>query len=283
MTLRDEIPAIELEAFLRQALREDLGFGDLTTRVLFGEHRRVKGFFLAKEDLVLAGLDLIEMTCRLLDPVCQVNSPWQDGARVPNGESIAEVACDAQALLTGERVILNLLQHLSGIATLTVRYVEAVRGTHARILDTRKTTPGLRKLEKYAVRVGGGYNHRFGLSDGILIKDNHLVLMGSIKEAIDRARKHAPPLMKIEVEARTLHDVQDALDAKADVIMLDNMDLPTIQQAVEFIGKRARVEVSGRVTLDRVRAIAETGVDYISVGSLTHSAKAVDISFEILP
>lgn len=283
MTLRDEIPPMELEAFLRQALREDLGSGDLTTRVLFGEHRHVKGFFLAKEDLVLAGLDLIEMTYRLLDPVCQVHSPWQDGARVPNGESIAEVACDAQALLTGERVILNFLQHLSGIATLTVRYVEAVRGTQARILDTRKTTPGLRKLEKYAVRVGGGYNHRFGLSDGILIKDNHLVLMGSIKEAIDRARMHAPPLMKIEVEARTLHDVHDALDAKADVIMLDNMDLPTIQQAVEFIGKRARVEVSGRVTLDRVRAIAETGVDYISVGSLTHSAKAVDISFEILP
>jgi nicotinate-nucleotide pyrophosphorylase (carboxylating) len=267
-----------IDRIIATALAEDIHTGDLTTQAVVPAGRRLKGVVKAKEDLVAAGMDTFHRVFRSLDSDLQVTPLAVDGDRVGAGSLMFRLAGDAASLLQGERVALNLLQRMCGIASLTASYVDAVAGTSARIVDTRKTTPGLRVLEKYAVRVGGGINHRTGLYDGILIKENHIVAAGGISAAVQRARAYIPHTLKIEIETETLAEVREALAAGADIIMLDNMDLPTMAEAVAIIGGRALVEASGGVNLTTVRAIAETGVDIISVGALTHSARAMDIS-----
>lgn len=267
-----------LDSVIENALKEDIHTGDITTLAVVTEGRKASARLIAKEPLVLAGIKVAERTFHLLDPSICFKAGFADGDRLVQGDLIAEVSGDAAQLLQGERVALNFLQRLCGVATLTSRYVEAVKGTSARIVDTRKTTPGLRMLEKYAVRVGGGTNHRTGLYDGVLIKENHIAAAGGIGEAVRRARAYIAHTIKIEVETETLEDVRESLDAGADIIMLDNMTLEQMREAVAVIGGKALVEASGGVNLETVRAIAETGVDIISVGSLTHSARAMDIS-----
>lgn len=269
---------LSIERFIELALLEDIHTGDITTLSVLPEKRLVKAKLLAKEDMILAGIAIAEQVFKQLDPTIEFSPCYQDGDKINNGDVIAVMAGDAANLLMGERVALNLLQRLSGIATVTARYVLAVAGTKARIVDTRKTTPGLRTLEKYAVRVGGGTNHRTGLYDGVLIKENHIAAAGGITEAVKRARNYISHTLKIEVETETLAQVKEALQAGADIIMLDNMNLADMRTAVATISGRAVVEASGGVNLDSVRAIAETGVDIISVGALTHSPKAIDIS-----
>jgi nicotinate-nucleotide pyrophosphorylase (carboxylating) len=235
---------------------------------------------LAKQDLVLAGLEVSREVFHYLDPGIEFTPYAKEGERVPEGTVIARLSGSTRILLSGERVALNLLQHLSGIATLTAQYVARLSGTRAQMLDTRKTLPGLRQLEKYAVRMGGGKNHRMGLYDMVLIKDNHIKASGGIAKAVEGARRQAGD-RRIEVETANLEEVREALAAKADIIMLDNMSLAAMREAVTAINGRALVEASGNVTLDTVRPIAETGVDFISSGSLTHSAPAADISMKI--
>ncbi len=257
-------------------LAEDLGEGDATSLAVVDEDARCEAEILLKEPGVVCGLDVaaavFDAAGARLEPLVA------DGDRLDGG-AIARVEGPARAVLAGERLALNLLARLSGIATATRRYVDAVEGTGARILDTRKTTPGLRALEKQAVRCGGGVNHRFGLDDGILIKDNHLRLAGSIRTAVERARGTGMP---VEVECETLAQVGEALDAGADRLLFDNMSVPELARAVALAGGRAELEASGGVTLDTVRAIAETGVDFVSVGAITHSARALDVSLEVL-
>jgi nicotinate-nucleotide pyrophosphorylase (carboxylating) len=235
---------------------------------------------LAKQDLVLAGIEVSRQVFFLLDSGIRFDALAKDGDRVPAGAEIAGLSGNTRSLLMGERVALNLLQHMSGIATLTARYVERISGTKARMLDTRKTLPGLRELEKYAVRMGGGRNHRMGLYDMVLIKDNHIKAAGSITQAVESAKRTTREL-RIEVETSNLEEVREALAVKADIIMLDNMTLDTMREAVRVVNGRALIEASGNVTLETVRGIAETGVDLISSGSLTHSAPAADISMKI--
>lgn len=265
---------------IEQALREDLGSGDVTSEATIPADSESTAVVLAKQDLVLAGIDVSREVFHHLDANIRFTAFFKDGDRVKVGAEIAKLAGNTRALLKGERVALNLLQHLSGIATLTAKYVEKVSGTKAQVLDTRKTLPGLRLLEKYAVRMGGGKNHRMGLYDMVLIKDNHIKAAGSIAKAVERARKSTDQL-KIEVETGTLDAVREALAAKVDIIMLDNMTPDMMREAVKLINGRALVEASGNVTLETVRSVAETGVDFISSGSLTHSAPAVDISMKI--
>jgi len=269
---------LSLDRLIDTALQEDIHTGDITTLAVVPDKRSAKARFVAKDDFVLAGIRVAERVFQRLDPNVVFSATCDDGALVTRGTIFATVEGSAADLLMGERVALNLLQRLSGIATVTARYVKEVQGTKARIVDTRKTTPGLRALEKYAVRAGGGFNHRIGLYDGVLIKENHITAAGGIFEAISRARSFIPHTMRIEIETETLGQVDEALAAGADIIMLDNMDLATMRTAVETISGRVLVEASGGVTLDTVRAIAETGVDIISVGALTHSPRAVDIS-----
>jgi nicotinate-nucleotide pyrophosphorylase (carboxylating) len=270
---------LTLDRLIDAALAEDIHTGDITTRALLPKKRPATARLVAKEDFVLAGISVAE---RVFDRLG--GSPVIFAARAADGESIASGSVfatlegDAADLLMGERVALNLLQRMCGVATITSRFVQAVRGTRARIVDTRKTTPGLRELEKYAVRVGGGFNHRTGLYDGVLIKENHIAAAGGIGEAISRARLYIPHTLKIEIETETLAQVEEALTAGADVIMLDNMSLDDMREAVALVSGRVLLEASGGVSLDTVRAIAETGVDIISVGALTHSARAMDIS-----
>jgi nicotinate-nucleotide pyrophosphorylase (carboxylating) len=270
-----------LNKFIEHALSEDLGPGDATSEATIQPESVSVAVMLAKQDLVLAGLGVAREVFRQLDPDIQFTAFAKDGDRVNAGAELAKLSGNTRALLAGERVALNLLQHLSGIATLTALYVEKVRGVKAEVLDTRKTLPGLRRLEKYAVRIGGGRNHRFGLYDGILIKDNHIKASGGITKAFQNARKNAHHLLKLEVETKNLEEVREALDSRADIIMLDNMPVAMMREAVKLIAGRALVEASGNVTLDTIRAIAETGVDLISSGSLTHSAPAADISMKI--
>ncbi|MDA8099700.1 MAG: carboxylating nicotinate-nucleotide diphosphorylase [Nitrospiraceae bacterium] len=262
-------------------LREDIGPGDVTSEAVIAEEASSTAEIIAKQDLVLAGSLIAREVLRRLDPWVQFTPLAHEGARVPSGGMIAQVQGKTRALLAGERLALNLLQHLSGIATQAARYAEAIKGTRAEVLDTRKTLPGLRMLEKYAVRVGGCRNHRFGLYDGVLVKDNHIAAAGGIIKALAEVRKKAHPLLKIEVEVKTLDEVREALAAGANVIMLDNMTPETVKKAVSLIAGRVVVEASGNVTLANIRAIAETGVDFISSGSLTHSAPAADISMKI--
>lgn len=268
----------QIDAIISNALAEDIHTGDITTQALQLKSGNVSGVLKAKEDLIVCGLNVAARVFSLLDKESAFTSRHADGDFVPSGAVIADVTGDASSLLQGERVALNLLQRMSGVATLTAQYVKAVAGTKVRIVDTRKTTPGLRILEKYAVRVGGGINHRTGLYDGVLIKENHIAAAGGIATAIIRARGYIPHTLKIEIETESLVDVKEALSAGADIIMLDNMDLETMKEAVMLISGRALVEASGGVNLSSVRAIAETGVDIISVGALTHSAPSMDIS-----
>ncbi len=269
---------LQIDAIIQSALREDIHTGDLTTQAVVPEPRIATARLVAKEPLTVAGIDVAARVFTLLDPAIAFDSCCRDGQSMEQGAILACITGDAALLLQGERVALNLLQRMSGIATLTARYVQAVVGTKARIVDTRKTTPGLRILEKYAVRIGGGINHRTGLYDGILIKENHITAAGGISEAIRRARAYIPHTLKIEVETETVEQVLEALAAGADIIMLDNMDCMTMRHCVALVKGRALVEASGGVNLDTVRAIAETGVDIISIGALTHSPRAMDIS-----
>ena len=264
---------------VRRALAEDLGWGDVTTEATVGAEVRGHGTVVVKAPCVLAGLDVAAEVFRQLDPAVHITLRNRDGDRTEPGAVAAEVRGAAALMLTAERTALNFLQRLSGIATLTRRYVDAADG-RITVLDTRKTTPTLRALEKYAVRAGGGCNHRLGLDDGILIKDNHVRLAGGVAEAVKRM-KAARQEMLVEVEAQSLADVEAAIDTGADVILLDNLPLEQIHQAVGRIAGRAKIEISGGVSLDRMPELARTGADYVSVGALTHSAPAVDLSFEI--
>jgi nicotinate-nucleotide pyrophosphorylase (carboxylating) len=270
-----------VEKLIEDALFEDIGPGDITSEAVIPEEASATAEIIAKQDLVLAGVLIAREVFRKLDPWVQFTPLAHDGGRVQSGSIIAQVEGKTRMLLAGERVALNLMQHLSGIATTTARFVEALKGSRAEILDTRKTLPGLRALEKYAVRMGGGRNHRFGLYDGILIKDNHIKAAGGIIKALAGIRKKVHPLLKIEVEVRTLDEVREAMAAGATMLLLDNMPPAIMKQAVGIVGERILVEASGNVTLDNVKAIAETGVDFISSGSLTHSAPAADISMKI--
>ncbi len=264
-----------------RALQEDVGTGDITTLLTVPPGTEALGEFVATQPGVLAGLPVVERVFYQTDSRVQVEPLMKEGQRFDAGAVLGVVRGEARAILTGERVALNLLQRLSGIATLTARFVEAVRDLPVRICDTRKTTPGLRYLERYAVRMGGGFNHRFGLYDAVLIKDNHIAVCGGITEAVHRVRRTLPHTMKIEVECTTLQQVQEALEAGVDIILLDNMTLDSLREAVRMATGKAFLEASGGVRLETVRQIAETGVDAISVGALTHSAPAIDIKLEL--
>ncbi len=268
----------EIERIVKIALQEDIGLGDITTEVTVAPETVARAQLVAKEDFTLAGIDIAATVFHTLDPGVNFEKLLEDGHKVRRGAVIAWIKGRASVLLQGERVALNLLQRMSGIATLTSRYVELVAGTAAVIVDTRKTVPGLRALDKYSVRMGGGRNHRIGLFDGVLIKENHIAAAGGITAAVERARRRLPHTLKIEVETQNLDEATEALAAGADIIMLDNMTLAEMRQGVELIDQRALIEASGGVNLDTVRDIAETGVDIISVGALTHSVKAADIS-----
>jgi len=271
----------QIERLIRDALDEDIGAGDLTTMSTIGAESLGKGLFRAKKDCVVAGLVLLEKLFSFLDSRVAVRLLTKDGNHVKQGTVVAEAEGPVRALLLGERTALNFLQRLSGTATLTRRYVGAVKGFSCKVIDTRKTTPGLRTLEKYAVRMGGGMNHRIGLYDAALIKDNHIEAAGSIARAVEQVRHHAPFMTKVEVECGNLKQVQEALGARADVIMLDNMPIPQMAEAVRLVNKRAWVEASGGITIETLRQVAETGVDFISSGALTHSAPAVDFNMKI--
>ncbi|HEX4565485.1 MAG TPA: carboxylating nicotinate-nucleotide diphosphorylase [Vicinamibacterales bacterium] len=273
-------PALYREV-VRRALAEDLGWGDVTTDAIVPADARAHGQLLSKCDCVIAGLDVAAEAFTQLDPGCAFDRKYKDGDRCTAGDIVAEVRGQAAAMLTAERTALNFLQRLSGIATLTRRFVDATGGKIT-ILDTRKTTPTLRALEKYAVRAGAGTNHRAGLDDGILIKDNHIRIAGGVSEAVKRM-KEANAEMPIEVEAQSLEQVDEAIAAGADVILVDNLTVDQMREAVSRVRGRAKVELSGGVTLDRLPDLAKTGADYVSIGALTHSAPAVDLSFELAP
>src|SRR5262245_6917770 len=266
---------------VRRALDEDVQRGDITTEAIVSAKQRARGVFLVKADCVLAGLDIALDTFLQLDSSIKIDVHKRDGQACKTGDTIAKLVGSARALLVGERTALNFLQRLSGIATHTRRFVDAAKGALT-MLDTRKTTPTLRALEKYAVRVGGAGNHREGLFDGVLLKDNHVRLAGGVTKAVQRVRVQHRGL-PIEVEAQTLTEVNEALAARADVILVDNMSMPDIRKAIDRAKGRAKVEISGGVTLDRIPELARTGADFVSVGALTHSAPAADISFEIEP
>ncbi len=266
---------------VRLALAEDVGPGDITGLTTIPAGLRGRGALLAKGDGVLAGMTVAAECFAQVDEGVVFEALACDGDRFAPGDRLATVTGSARSLLAAERVALNFLQRLCGVAMLTRLFAEEVEDTRAVIVDTRKTTPGLRALEKAAVLAGGGRNHRYALYDGILIKDNHIQVAGGVRQVVERARAHAPHTMKIEIETATLAEVAEALEADADIIMLDNMDLDQMAQAVAMIDGRALVEASGGMCLERVKAVAETGVDLISVGSLTHSAPAVDISLEL--
>ncbi len=273
------MPPAEIIDCIRHALGEDIGTGDVTTNSIVPAAAAMSGRIIAKQVGIVAGLDIARATCLMLDRQVSFVATVAEGGRVNNRQVLATVSGPARALLTAERTALNFLGRMSGIATLTRQFVDAVAGTRAIILDTRKTAPGLRVVDKMAVRRGGGQNHRTGLYDMILIKDNHIDFAGSLAEAVRRARATNTGL-EIEVEARTLHDVQTALELGVQRILLDNMTPDMMRQAVSSNAGRAKLEASGNVTLDNVRRIAETGVDYISIGALTHSAKGFDVSFD---
>ncbi len=279
-----ELPLHIIEAVVAQALAEDIGHGDLTTQTAIPAAVRSTAHIVTREAGVVAGLPVVIAVFHQLDPRLKVLLHVDDGATVAAGTKLATVIGSARSILSGERVALNLLQRLSGIATMTAQYVAAVANTKAKILDTRKTTPGLRALEKYAVRVGGGYNHRFGLYDGVMLKDNHLAILAAqgidLVSAIKQVRQHLGPMVQIEVEVESVDAAIAAAEAGADLILLDNMPLDQLRLAVQAIAGRAKTEASGGVTLQTVRAIAETGVDYISVGALTHSVRALDIGLD---
>ena len=268
------------DSWLREVLEEDVGRGDITSQLTVPANVRATGSFLAKTDLVLAGTDVAKRVFTLLDSSVTVEMSRADGDRLKAGQRFGTVSGPARVLLTGERLALNLLQHLAGVATLTQTFASLVEGTGARILDTRKTIPGLRILEKNAVRSGGGVNHRFGLDDGILIKDNHIALAGGLEAAVTAARSGRPNLLKIEVEVSSPDEAERAIHAGADMLLLDNMTNDALRETVRRVNRRVPLEASGGVSLETVRAIAETGVQFISIGRLTHSAPAADINLK---
>ncbi|TNE62725.1 MAG: carboxylating nicotinate-nucleotide diphosphorylase [Alphaproteobacteria bacterium] len=270
--------AAEIERFIDTAFAEDIADGDVTCATVIPADARLKAVMNAREAMVIAGLPLIEPIFRRLDPDCTVRFHLRDGDRAAAGDTIVEIEGAARALLSAERTALNILQHLSGIATLTLSYVERIEGTGARLLDTRKTIPGLRKLAKYATAMGGAKNHRMGLFDAVMIKDNHIAVAGSVSKAVAGAK--AAGRTDIQVECDTIAQVREALDAGANSLLLDNMPPPVLREAVKLVAGRISCEASGGVTLDTIRAIAETGVTYISVGRLTQSAPAVDIGLD---
>jgi len=271
----------QIRKIIETALAEDIGTGDITTGAIVGSELAGKAQAWAKDDFVVAGIDIFKEVFCCLDDRTQFQLRASDGQLVKKGDVVAEISGRLFYILQAERVALNIFQRMCGIATLTRKYVEAVRGTKAKILDTRKTMPGLRVIDKMAVSIGGGFNHRMGLYDGVMIKDNHIAAAGSITAAVEAQRKRLAHTLKIEVETKNLSEVQEALDCGVEIIMLDNMALEEMKKAVELIAGRALVEASGNVNLQRVAAIAATGVDYISVGELTHSVRAADISLLI--
>jgi nicotinate-nucleotide pyrophosphorylase len=275
------IDNLYIDNIITAALKEDMPMGDITTDSTIPEDVTTKAYLVAKEEGVLAGLDVAERVFQILGTSTVFNRKKEDGDDLKKGDIIAEIDGNARELLKGERTALNILQRMSGIATAAKAFSDKIKDLPASVVDTRKTTPGLRYLEKYAVRVGGGSNHRFCLSDGVLIKDNHIAACGGIKSAVERAKRSVPHTVKIEVETESLEQVKEALESGADIIMLDNMSLELMSEAVKLINKRALVEASGNVNLERVRDIALTGVDIISVGSITHSVNALDISLRI--
>lgn len=272
-----------VEQLIEMALAEDLGdAGDLTSRATLPESLRLKGRIVAKADGIIAGLPLVEMVYQKVDSTVLVHPCVQDGGQVVRGTLVCEIEGKGQSLLTGERVALNFLQRLSGIATLTHQFVKAAQGTRTKILDTRKTTPGWRSLEKYAVRIGGGQNHRIGLYDMVMIKDNHIDGAGSITKAVEAVRSYVPAAhIPIEVEVRNLDELREVLPLKVDRVLLDNMSDEQMREAVQITNGQVPLEASGNMNLQRVAAVAATGVDYISVGALTHSAPALDLSMKI--
>ncbi len=281
------LPQQATRAAIQQALQEDVGLGDVTTAALFPTRYAARARLVAKQHAIAAGVMVARDTFLAVDPTLHIVHAAAEGTPVRDGISLLELTGDARSLLMAERVALNFLQRLSGIATLTAQFCHAVRGYRAKILDTRKTTPGLRLLEKWAVRIGGGHNHRQNLSDGVLIKDNHLALFratgGSVADACRLARERAPDNLRIIVEVDTLAQVRDAVAGKADVILLDNMTPDEVRRAIDAIKGRALIEVSGGITLKNVREMAAAGADFISIGALTHSAPAVDIGMELEP
>lgn len=275
------LPQFYVDDIIKTALQEDINYLDTTTDLMIPATARSTARFMAKAEGVVCGLEVALRVFELLDPTFSYEIRLPEGSRVAYGDIIAELEGSTRCLLKGERTALNLLQHMSGVASATDRYVRLVEGTRAAITDTRKTLPGLRALQKYAVTVGGGKNHRFNLSDGAMLKDNHIDAAGGIPQAMAAIREKLGHMVKLEVETRNLDEVRQALEAGADVIMLDNMDCPTMKAAVDLVAGRALLEASGGITDETLRAVAETGVDIVSIGALTHSVKALDISMKI--
>lgn len=276
----------QIKKIINLALREDIGNGDITSLATIKKNRKACGKFLVKDNGVIAGLSIAKLVFRSLDKKIKFKVLIEDGSDVKSGDVVAEVSGNARAILTAERTALNFIQRMSGIATASSIYVKAVSHTKAKVIDTRKTAPGLRMIDKMAVKIGGCDNHRFGLYDMFLVKDNHIEVAGSITKAVEACRKFMRKKKKkflIEVETKNLDEVQEALECKADIIMLDNFNIEDMRKAVKLINGNCEVEASGGVNLSTIKAIAETGVDYISVGGLTHSVKALDISLEITP
>ena len=270
-----------MDDLIKSAIKEDINYIDTTADLVIPQDQRGNAYFVAKASGVLCGIDAAMRVFRLLDESFECTVHFHDGDKLSKGDVICEFSGNMRCLLKGERTALNLIQHMSGIATETARCVEIVKGTNAAITDTRKTLPGLRAIQKYAVTVGGGKNHRYNLSDGAMLKDNHIDACGSIADAVSSLRSKLGHMVKIEVETRDLDEVKQALASGADIIMLDNMDCPTMKKAVELVGGKALLEASGGITHDTLREVAETGVDIISIGALTHSVHAFDISMKI--
>ena len=273
---------INIDEYILNALKEDITSEDVTTNAVMPEDKAGRADLICKQDGIICGLPVFKRTFELLDENAIFESNYKDGDEVKKGDVIGVIKGDIKALLTGERTALNYLQRMSGIATLTHEMVSELKGYKTKLLDTRKTTPNMRPFEKYAVKIGGGTNHRYNLSDGILIKDNHIGAAGSVAKAIRMCKEYAPFVRKVEVEVENLEMLQEALDAKADIIMLDNMDNETMRKAVEMVQGKAETECSGNVTKERLKEIAEIGVDYVSCGALTHSAPIMDVSLKNL-
>lgn len=270
----------QVDSIIELALNEDIGTGDITTLSTIPADKIANGRFIAKEDMVICGIDLADYIFAKVDKTIEFKANFRDGDKVSKGEVIATVSGNAQNVLTGERTALNFMQRLTGIASRTAAAVAEVEGTNAKVTDTRKTTPGMRVLEKYAVRMGGGTNHRFNLADGVLIKDNHIAVSGGIKNAVKNARNTIPHTLKIEVEVETKEQLSQALEAGADIIMLDNMSNEMMAECVKIVDGRALVEASGNMGEKSLRDVAATGVDIISIGALTHTVRAADISLK---
>lgn len=273
---------ISVDDYLLNTLKEDITYEDVSANAVMPEDKQGRADLICKQDGIICGLDVFKRVFELLDPTSRFECNYKDGDRVSKGDLIGVIYGDVKAILSGERTALNYLQRMSGIATITREYVDELSGCSATLLDTRKTTPNMRPFEKYAVKVGGATNHRYNLSDGVLLKDNHIGAAGSVTRAIEMAKEYAPFVRKIEIETETLDQVKEAVEAGADIIMLDNMDNDTMKKAVELIDGRAQTECSGNVTKERLREIAELGVDYISCGALTHSAPIMDVSLKNL-